>query len=111
MTLDEAFDLLRDKGLAYDAMIRQGIVIVAEDTAESGHLEYLSIAPSRAEAARIEMAFEGALIPAEPEADRGGMEHLARILSHLPPVKAGAEDHVARTARTPQSGSIRKPQH
>jgi hypothetical protein len=109
MTLGEAFNLLRDKGLAYEAKTRQGIVIVAEDTAHSGHLEYLSIAPSRAEAARIEMAFEGALVPAEPEGDRGGLEHLARILSHLPPAKAGAEGHIAHTARAPQSGTISKP--
>jgi len=91
MPVDQAFDILHESGLGFDAKAGRGVILTCEDPAGWGHLEYLSVAPSREEALSLEMAFENTLIPSKQEDSQGGIDHLARILSHLPPVrKSGA---------------------
>jgi hypothetical protein len=89
MPSKQAFGILSEHGLAFDAKSARGIIITGEDTAASGHLDYLSIAPSREEAASLEMAFESILGRDEAPESQSGIEHLARILSHLPPMRNG----------------------
>jgi hypothetical protein len=84
LSIDQVFALLEERTLAFDRAAGRGIVVTGEDAAGNGHLEYLSIAPTRAEAMRLEAEFES-LLGAEPGQDSDtGIEHLARILAHMP---------------------------
>jgi hypothetical protein len=87
----QIIDLLEARKLGFDAAAGRGIVLTAEDCAESGFLEYLSVAASRDEAMRLEAAFEGLLeglgaAATSNGAQHGGIAHLATILSHLPAI-------------------------
>jgi hypothetical protein len=87
MSIDEVFGVLDSQKLAFDRGAGRGIIITGEDAAGSGHLEYLSIAPARDEAMRLEAAFEALLGgEANPQSDTG-IEHLARILSQMPQLR------------------------
>ncbi len=96
MVVEEAFGILDERKLAFDAAAQRGIVITGEDTAQSGLLEYLSIAPTRDEAMRLETAFESILTAGASDEGRSGIEHLARILWHMPRVQPAASDEAAR---------------
>lgn len=109
MPIDRAFGILDECKLAFDTNAGRGIIVTGEDTALSGHLEYLSIAPSREEALRLEAEFESILTPGAYDESRGGIEHLARILSHLPPVQKDESDEVARAARALLRGTASNP--
>ena len=87
ISIDQAFGILDERKLTFDRNEGRGIVVTGEDAAGTGHLEYLSIAPSRAEAMRLEAEFESILgSDADPQSE-AGIEHLARILSHMPPIR------------------------
>ena len=77
-------DILVQRHLGFDPETERGIVLTAEDCAESGFLEYLSVAPTRAEALQIEAAFEMLLVGLGAAAP--GVGHLANILAHLPAI-------------------------
>lgn len=109
MPVDQAFGILDERKLAFDSKAGRGIIVTGEDTTRSGLLEYLSIAPSREEAMTLEMAFENILASVAGDESRGGIEHLARILSHLPPVQKDESDEVARTARALLRGTASTP--
>ncbi len=101
------FGILDARKLAFDRSAGRGIVVTGEDAAGSGHLEYLSIAPSRAEAMRLEAEFEALLgAEADPQSE-SGIEHLARILSHMPQVRR-TEPEQAR-ARSSPPGTAHQP--
>jgi len=102
MPIDDVFGALEARKLAFDADTRQGIIVVSEDAAQTGHLGYISIAPSREQAAKLEADFEAVLEPAADDESRVGIEHLARILSHLPPVRPDEHDQAIHAARAPQ---------
>ncbi|HKP22565.1 MAG TPA: peptide ligase PGM1-related protein [Dongiaceae bacterium] len=96
MSIDEVFGILDSQKLAFDRGAGRGIVITGEDAAGSGHLEYLSIAPARDEAMRLEAEFEALLGgEADPQSD-SGIEHLARILSHMPQLRRLEPEQMAR---------------
>jgi hypothetical protein len=96
LSIDQVFGLLDGRALAFDRDAGRGIVVTGEDAAGSGHLEYLSIAPSRAEAMRLEAEFE-ALLGAETDPrSETGIEHLARILSHMPQVRRPEPEQTLR---------------
>jgi hypothetical protein len=87
MSIDEVLGTLDSQKLAFDRDAGRGIIITGEDAVGSGHLEYLSIAPARDEAMRLEAAFEALLGgEANPQSDTG-IEHLARILSQMPQLR------------------------
>lgn len=107
LSIDQAFAMLDEHRLAFDARIGRGIVVTGEDMAATGYLEYLSIAPTREDAARLEAEFEG-LLGADVEApSRTGIEHLAKILSHMPAVRRKDVDGADRG--TPRHGAANKP--
>lgn len=94
---DRVTELLAACGLGFNDKTGRGIILTGEDCAASGYLEYLSVAPTRTEVMRLEAAFEtllDGLGQAEGAAQQSGIEHLARILAHLPPVppEAGREN-------------------
>jgi hypothetical protein len=94
---DRVTELLAACGLGFNDKAGRGIILTGEDCAASGYLEYLSVAPTRAEVMRLEAAFEtllDGLGQAEGAAQQSGIEHLARILAHLPPAppEAGREN-------------------
>lgn len=97
--IGQVLDLLRRSRLAFSMETGQGVILTAEDTAESGYLEYLSIARSHAEAVQLEAAFERMLDAGAHEERPSGIEHLENILSHFP--SAGPE----RTGAGPESDS------
>lgn len=109
MPVERAFDVLDEQALTFDAATGRGVIVTGEDTQQSGLLEYLSIAPTREEALRLESAFERIVAPAAVEESRSGIEHLARILSHLPPAQPTAPDQAARVAQALQHNGARKP--
>jgi Pre ATP-grasp domain/PGM1 C-terminal domain len=109
MSVDDVFGVMKRHKLGFDAETRRGIIIVSEDAAETGHLGYISIAPSRALAANIESEFEALLEPAIQEEDETGIGHLARILSHLPPAQQESGERATRDARTLLREGARKP--
>ncbi len=80
-----------ERKLGFDAQKGSGIILTAEDCAESAFLEYLSVAPTRDGVMRIEAEFElllddlGVAAKVHP-APREGIAHLANILAHLPAV-------------------------
>ena len=78
------FGILDQRKLAFDRAAGSGIVMTGEDAAGSGHLEYLSIAPGRDDAMRLEAEFEALLGADSDSQSETGIEHLARILSHMP---------------------------
>jgi hypothetical protein len=102
MQIDDVFGVLEARKLAFDAETRQGIIVVSEDAAQTGHLGYISIAPSREQVAKLEADFEALLEPAADDENRAGIEHLTRILSHLPPVRRDEPEEAIRAARAPQ---------
>jgi hypothetical protein len=106
LAIDEAFALLEERNLAFDRNGRRGIVVTGEDAEGSGHLEYLSIAPSRAEALQLEAEFEDALGP-EPSRADSGVGHLARILAHMPQVRRTDSAQATRDAQ--RQGAAQKP--
>jgi hypothetical protein len=107
ISIDQAFGILDERKLAFDAKAGRGIVVTGEDTSGTGYLEYLSIAPSRAEAMSLEAEFEGILgADADPQSE-SGIEHLARILSHLPPVRPNDAEETIRDAQ--RHGTALKP--
>jgi hypothetical protein len=96
LSIDQVFGIMEERGLSFDRGAGHGIVVTGEDTAGTGHLEYLSIAPSREEAMRLEAEFEALLgADADPQSE-SGIEHLARILSHMPQVRRTAPDKAVR---------------
>ena len=104
MSIDQAFGLLEARQLAFDAERGRGIVVTGEDAAGTGHLEYLSIAPTRDEAMRLEAEFES-LFGVESEAeDQSGIEHLAKILSHMPPARRNDAEQATRDAHRHGTG-------
>lgn len=107
MTIDQAFGLLEDGRLAFDRGRGRGIIVTGEDASGTGHLEYLSVAPSRDEALRLEAEFERMLGADETAQGEAGIEHLARILSHLPPVRR--QDAEPRTRDGQRHGAANKP--
>lgn len=95
VSLSRVLEILDSRRLAFDATAGRGVVLTAEDTSGSGFLEYLSIAPTREEAMRVETEFESVLIAEGYEETRGGVEHLANIVAHL---TAGRSDHLPDAA-------------
>jgi len=96
LSIDQVFGILDGRKLTFDPSAGRGIVVTGEDAAGSGHLEYLSIAPSRAEAMRLEAEFEELLgAEADPQSE-SGIEHLARILSHMPQVRRTEPEQAVR---------------
>jgi hypothetical protein len=83
LSLERVLEILAERNLGFDAALGRGIILTAEDTAGSGFLEYLSVAPTREEALQVETAFESILISEGYEERRGGVEHLANIVAHL----------------------------
>lgn len=83
-------DAMAAQHFAFDAGRGAGIVITAEDCGESGFLEYLSVAPTREQAFRLEAAFESLLdrLGQAPRDAPPGLGHLASILAHLPGIGA-----------------------
>jgi hypothetical protein len=107
LSIDRAFALLEEHKLAFDAKAGRGIIVTGEDMAATGYLEYLSIAPTREDAMRLEAEFEGLLGVGVEEPGQTGIEHLAKILSHMPAVRrkdADGADHGA-----PRHGAANKP--
>jgi hypothetical protein len=104
--IDRVIALLTERKLDFDAKAGRGIILTAEDCAGCGYVEYLSVAPTRAEVMRLEAAFESLLDgiggDRKPEAARAGIEHLANILSHLPPVAA---EQAREPIETPARGT------
>lgn len=96
ISIDQAFGILEERRLGFDRTGGRGIVVTGEDTAGSGHLEYLTIAPSREEALALEAEFEN-LLGAQPvSVGDAGIEHLARILAHMPPARRRDAEPAAR---------------
>ncbi len=91
LSLNRVLEILDARQLAFNATSGRGVVLTAEDTSGSGFLEYLSVAPSRDEAMRVETEFESVLIAEGYEETRGGVEHLANIVAHL---TGGRPDHL-----------------
>ena len=106
LSIDQVFAVMDERGLAFDRGAARGIVITGEDAAGSGHLEYLSIAPSREEAMRLEAAFEAVLGAETDLPSETGIEHLARILSHMPPVRRSEPDKAVRDIPRQERRSI-----
>jgi hypothetical protein len=99
LSIDQAFGILEERKLAFDANLGQGIVVTGEDASVSGHLEYLSVAPSREDAMRLEAEFEAMLGSDGGSHSEAGIEHLARILSHLPQVRRTDAEQATRDAQ------------
>jgi len=106
--LDRVLDLLRHAKLDFDAAVGRGVILTAEDTAGSGHVEYLSIARSRPEALQLEAEFERMLDEGAPRERPAGIEHLERILSHLAPLGSEARKGVPEGESAPRQGAIRR---
>jgi hypothetical protein len=107
VSIDQAFGILEERKLAFDPHEGRGIIVTGEDAAGTGHLEYLSIAPSRADAMWLEAEFEGILgADADPQSE-AGIEHLARILSHMPPIRRKDAEQAIRDAL--RHGTAHKP--
>ncbi|WP_119299688.1 preATP grasp domain-containing protein [Dongia deserti] len=87
ISIDQAFGVLNERKLAFDRSQGRGIIVTGEDASGSGHLEYLSIAPSREDAMRLEAEFEGLLGFDMPSQTEAGIGHLAKILAHLPQIR------------------------
>lgn len=96
LSIDQVFALLEERKLAFDRDAGRGIVVTGEDAAGSGHLEYLSIAPTRAEAMRLEAEFEALLGAAPGQDSDSGIEHLAKILAHMPHLRRVEPEPAAR---------------
>lgn len=96
LSIDEVFGILDARKLAFDRGTGRGIIVTGEDAADSGHLEYLSIAPSRDQAMYLETEFEALLGAETDQQSDSGIEHLARILSHMPPLRRIEPEQVAR---------------
>ena len=107
LTIDQAFGLLEGSKLAFDRDEGRGIIVTGEDAAGSGHLEYLSIAPSRADAMRLEAEFESMFGSEADARSDTGIEHLAKILSHMPPVRQNEAEKAIRDAL--RHGTAHKP--
>jgi hypothetical protein len=107
LSIDQAFAILDERELAFDAKAGRGIIVTGEDMAGTGYLEYLSIAPTRAEAARLETEFEGILGAGADEQGQTGIEHLAKILSHMPPARRKDTGDASHGA--PRHGAANKP--
>ena len=89
-------DILDQRRLGFDPDSGRGIILAAEDCADSGYIEYLSVAPTRAEALQLEAACEmllDGLVAAAP-----GVGHLANILAHLPAIEAAPSAEARRKA-------------
>lgn len=84
MSIDQTFGILEERKLGFDRSRRFGVIVTGEDASGSGHLEYLSIAPSREQAMQLEAEFEGLLGVDRSAQSEAGIEHLAKILSHFP---------------------------
>jgi hypothetical protein len=107
ISIDQAFGVLDDRKLAFDRGAGRGIIVTGEDAAGSGHLEYLAIAPTRAEAMRLEAEFESLLGSDADAHSETGIEHLARILSHMPPVRQKDGETAIRDSQ--RHGAAHKP--
>lgn len=110
---DRVVGLLAERRLGFDRQAGRGIILTAEDCAGSGFLEYLSVAPTREAAMRLESEFETLLDSVGRDANgressRGGIEHLATILSHLPAVSAEPRDSTAAQESALLQGSTGK---
>lgn len=103
--IDRVLDLLRQAKLAFEPATDRGVILAGEDTAGSGHLEYLSIAPSRAEAMQIEAAFEWMLDAGAAQERPSGIEHLERILSQLAPREAETGSGAAEAEPAARQGA------
>lgn len=107
MTIDQAFDILHERKLSFDRSQGRGVIVTGEDASASGHLEYISVAPSREEAMQLEAEFEGMLGSGDASQNENGVEHLARILSHLPQVRRNDAEQAIRSAH--RQGIAHKP--
>src|SRR5262245_47032852 len=61
LSIDQAFAIIEEHKLTFDATAGRGIIVTGEDMAGTGYLEYLSVAPTREDAMRLEAEFEGLL--------------------------------------------------
>ena len=107
ISINEAFALLEERKLAFEKERGRGIIVTGEDAAATGHLEYLSIAPSREQAMRLEAEFEGLLGSEDNSASETGVEHLAKILSHMPQVRRKDAEQPVREGQ--RQGVANKP--
>ena len=89
-------DILAQRRLGFDPETGRGIILTAEDCAESGFIEYLSVAPTRSEAFQLEAAFE--MLLAGLGAAAPGVGHLANILAHLPAIEGTPPTEAGRKA-------------
>jgi hypothetical protein len=105
-SIDQVFGMLDEHKLAFKQSEGRGIIVTGEDTSASGHLEYLSVAPSREDALHLEARFESMLGP-DAEQSESGIEHLAKILSHLPQVRRQDAEPVVRDGQ--RQGVANKP--
>jgi hypothetical protein len=107
VSIDQVFGILAERALGFDRSVGRGVIVTQEDAAATGHVEYLSIAPTRAEAMRLEAEFE-ALLGTDADAQSvAGIEHLAKILSHMPPVRRNEAEQSARDF--PRQGASQQP--
>jgi hypothetical protein len=107
LSIDQAFGILDERALAFDRSRGRGIIVTGEDAASTGYLEYLSIAPSRAEAMQLEAEFETALGADTDAPSETGIEHLAKILSHMPQLRRKEPEQVKRDPQ--RHGAAHKP--
>jgi hypothetical protein len=105
-SIDQVFGMLDERQLAFKQSEGRGIIVAGEDASGSGHLEYFSVAPSREEAMRLEAEFESMLGPDAAQSETG-IEHLAKILSHLPQVRRNDAEPVVRDGQ--RHGVANKP--
>ncbi len=105
-SIDQVFGMLDERKLAFRQSDARGVIVTGEDASVSGHLEYLTVAPSREEAMGLEAEFENMLGPDVARSD-AGVEHLARILSHLPPVRHADGERAPRDGQ--RHGAANKP--
>jgi hypothetical protein len=96
LSIDQVFGILDSGKLAFDRGAGRGIIVTGEDAAGSGHLEYLSIAPSRGEAMRLEAEFESLLGAEFQPQSESGIEHLSRILANMPQLRRQEPEPAAR---------------
>lgn len=83
--IDNVLGILRQANLDFEPEAGRGIILTAEDAANSGFIEYLSVARSHAEAMQLETVFERMLDAGYYEDRPSGIEHLENILTHLAP--------------------------
>ncbi|MEZ5832275.1 MAG: peptide ligase PGM1-related protein [Dongiaceae bacterium] len=107
VSIDQALSIADERKLAFDRKARRGVIVTGEDAAWTGYVEYLSIAPSREEAMRLETEFESALGPDTAPHGEAGIEHLAKILSHMPQVRRRDPDRAI--GDVPRHGAAHKP--